>query len=116
MGDDLRRRAADTKEYLKAQLESYQQRTRATREQVASMNRKHESLRKKLEDNKMHERLQGIEKRLRMQAQTIFNLQEHVDTRARQTDFEGIKHDCMSISGQLNNMIKEGLSHHAQNL
>merc|ERR1711918_297470 len=39
--------------------------------------------------------------------QTIFALQEYVETKGRETDFESIKENCMNIVDKLNKEAKE---------
>jgi len=114
--DDLRRRAGDTKAYLQEQLASYERRTKSTKEQVTGLRRKYESAKKRLEEHDTYKQLSALEQKLKTYAQNIFTLQEFVETKGRESDYVSLKDNCLSFSGQLNILVKEGLMTQAQNL
>merc|ERR1711918_332965 len=93
--EGLRRRALESKTYLQEQLESSK---------------------KMLESSETHTRLESLEKKLRTYAQNIFTLQEYVETRGRETDYESLKNNCVTICSNLNALAKENMNNAAQNL
>jgi len=114
--EGLRQRALESKTYLQEQLDSYQKRTKTSKEQVKGLSASYESAKKQLEASETHTRLESLEKKLRTYAQNIFTLQEYVETKGRETDFESLKNNCVNICGNLNNLAKENMNNQAQNL
>merc|ERR1712070_487664 len=96
--DGLSRRASQTVEYLNRLLKQYHSRRESVKQQVAQLTSKYEGMKKEL---------QALEMKLRTYAQTIFALQEYVETKGRETDFESIKENCNSIVDKLNKEAKE---------
>lgn len=76
----------------------------------------YEGAKKQLESSETHTRLESLEKKLRTYAQNIFTLQEYVETKGRETDYESLKNNCVNICGNLNNLAKENMNNQAQNL
>mmetsp|Transcript_7231 Transcript_7231/g.16552 ORF Transcript_7231/g.16552 Transcript_7231/m.16552 type:complete len:611 (+) Transcript_7231:180-2012(+) len=114
--DGLRDKAANTKVYLQQQAESYKQRTKTSKEQVASLRRRYEEVKAELNGNETYKQMEMMEGRLRKYAQTIFTLNEYVETKGRETDYLGLKDKCMSMTNQLNSVAKEAILHQATNL
>jgi intraflagellar transport protein 74 len=117
--DDLeypRRKANETKAYLQEQMENYKKRTRISKEQVAAIRRRYDDLKADLSNNETYKQMETNEGRLRKYAQTIFNLNEFVESKGRETDFEALKENCMSMTSQLNNLVKDAIIKQTTNL
>merc|ERR1711907_800403 len=67
----------------------------------------YEGMKKELQSSETWKKLQALEMKLRTYAQTIFALQEYVETKGRETDFESIKENCNNIVDKLNAQAKE---------
>lgn len=83
--EGLRRSAAESKAYLQEQMESYRKRVRDSREMVASMRREYETVKKELEDNETYKDLEDMENRMRKYAQTIFQLEEYIAAKSKES-------------------------------
>merc|ERR1711988_32297 len=105
--DGLSRRAQQTVEYLNRLLKQYQSRRESVKQQVAQLTSKYEGMKKELQSSETWKKLQALEMKLRTYAQTIFALQEYVETKGRETDFESIKENCNSIVEKLNQEAKD---------
>jgi len=105
--DGLSRRASQTVEYLNRLLKQYHSRRESVKQQVAQLTSKYEGMKKELQASETWKKLQALEMKLRTYAQTIFALQEYVETKGRETDFESIKENCNSIVDKLNKEAKE---------
>merc|ERR1711998_721378 len=75
--------------------------------ELGSLTSKIEGMKKELQASETWKKLQALEMKLRTYAQTIFALQEYVETKGRETDFESIKENCNSIVDKLNKEAKE---------
>ena len=104
---DLQERAETTKDYLAQMSERYTQRTAAMKEKIAEVSAQYEKNRAKLETNDTWKSLDGLEQKLRHQGQNIFALQEFIEMKGRQSDFEGIKIDCLKMVEELNSIAIE---------
>jgi len=114
--DSMHQEASECKTYLEKQLDSYTRRAKTTKEQVKALHVQYEGLKKKLEGNDTHTRLDGLEKKLRNYAQNTFQLQEFVEVKSRQTDYDTLKGNSLAMVTQLNSRIQERMSKEVQNL
>jgi len=100
--DGLRAQAEKTKKYLHEMMEKYQTRQDNVKQQVAQLSAQYEQVKNDLSNNKTHETLEALEKKIAAQANSIFSLQEYIETKGRETDFESLKDDCLRITESLN--------------
>lgn len=105
--DGLSRRASATVEYLQRLLKQYHARRESVKQQVAQLTQKYEGMKKSLASSDTNKGLTALEMKLRTYAQNIFALQEYVETKGRETDFESIKEGCNAIVDKLNQEAKE---------
>merc|ERR1711988_7791 len=75
--------------------------------ELAPLTTKYEGMKKELQASETWKKLHALEMKLRTYAQNIFALQEYVETKGRETDFESIKENCMNIVDKLNKEAKE---------
>jgi intraflagellar transport protein 74 len=114
--DGLREGAQSSKAWLQTTIEQYKARKQSSREQVSGLRRRYEEVRRELADNETYKALEGQEGRLRKYAQTIFLLNEFVETKGRETEYESLKGGCLGMAGRLNGLAKEAMLQQAQNL
>ena len=98
----LRKRFENTQQLLQEQRRSYIKRRDAMRQQVQALTAEHESIKRSLNNNDTAKDLEDMEKRLRHFERTIFELNEFVETKSRETDYEFVKADCLKMIDQLN--------------
>lgn len=104
--DGLRRRAAATMTSLSRLLKDYQARRDTIKGQVAQLSAKHDELKAKIAASDEHKTLTALEAKLRTYAQTIFQLQEYVETKGRLTDYKPLKENCFYQVDELNTRAK----------
>ena len=108
----LRKRFETTQQLLQEQRRSYVKRRDAMRQQVQALSAEHENVKRALNNNETAKDLDDMEKRLRHYERTIFELNEFVETKTRETDFEVLKGDCLKMIDSLNKMaIKSSQEH-----
>jgi len=100
--DDLRQKAQATMSSLQRLLNDYKSRKDAVKSQVTQLSQEYDALKAKIASSETHKSLAALEAKLRTYAQTIFHLQEFVESKQRQTDFIPIKDSCNSIIDTLN--------------
>ncbi|KAJ8606934.1 hypothetical protein CTAYLR_008637 [Chrysophaeum taylorii] len=105
--DGLRRRAAATMSALSRLLKEYQGRKETIRLQASQVSAKYEDLKAKINASEAHKTLTDLEAKLKTYAQTIFQLQEYVDTKSRQTDYKQLKENCNHLVDNLNAIAKK---------
>lgn len=103
--DGLRKRFEATQQTLQEQRRSYIKRRDAMRQQVQSISAEHENVKRALNNNDAAKDLEDMEKRLRHYERSIFELNEFVETKTRETDYEGIKGGCLKMLESLNKLI-----------
>ncbi|EGB04506.1 hypothetical protein AURANDRAFT_38960 [Aureococcus anophagefferens] len=104
--DGLRQRAAATMSALSRLLKEYQSRQESVRSQVTHLTAKYEALKGKIQSSESAKTLSGLEAKLRTYGQTIFHLQEYVETKGRETDYKVVKESCLTIVEKLNVQAK----------
>merc|ERR1719181_2304439 len=105
--DGLSRRASQTVEYLNRLLKQYQSRKQSVQQQVMQLTSKYKGMKKELQSSETWKKLQAQEMKLRTYAQTIFALQEYVETKGRETDFVAMKENVMGLVEKLNKQAKD---------
>lgn len=105
--DGLRQRATNTMSALSRLLKDYQSRKETIKTQVTHLSAKHEDLKTKINASDAHKTLAALEAKLKTYAQTIFHLQEYVETKGRQTDYKHFKDNCHHLVDKLNARAKQ---------
>jgi len=62
-----------------------------SKEEVNGLRRKYEAVKKELGENESFKQMEAMEARLRKHSQAIFTLNEYVETKGRETDYESLK-------------------------
>ena len=104
--DSLRQRAAATMSALSRLLKEYQGRQESVKSQVTHLTAKYEALKGKIQASDAAKTLSALEAKLRTYGQTIFHLQEYVETKGRETDYKVVKDSCMATVDKLNSQAK----------
>lgn len=55
-------------------------------------------------------RVDGLEQKLRTYSQTVFNLQEFINSRKRESDYEGLRSEVQDITASINKLIIEQIN------
>jgi len=105
--DGLRRQAKATVGHLSRLLKDYQHRKDAVKAQVTQLTAKYDQLKSTLSNSDEHKSLAALEAKLRTYAQTIFHLQEYIETKNRQSDYKPIKDHCTHLVDHLNVVAKK---------
>lgn len=100
--DRMRREFNTTKQFLVDLKSSYLKRRDTMRQQIQSVSVEFESLKKQLNANEIARELDDTEKRLKHYERSIFELREFVETKTRETDYEGVKANCLHVLDALN--------------
>lgn len=91
--EEVKREAEDAKKHLLKE----KQRTRKLREnakhQVAVLGQAFDKKKRELAGNEVMKRVDGLEQRLRTHSATVFSLQEFINSRKRESDYEGIREE-----------------------
>merc|ERR1711991_772776 len=103
--DGLRRRFEATQSLLQEQRRSYIKRRDAMRQQVQAVSAEHENIKRSLNNNDTSKDLEDMEKNLRQKERTIFDLDEFVESKSRETDYESIKGGCLKMLDNLNRLV-----------
>jgi intraflagellar transport protein 74 len=105
--EGLRHRAAATISQLSRLLKEYQGRRESVKSQVTHLTQKYEQLKNKIQHSETAKTLSTLEAKLRTYAQTIFHLQEYVETKGRETDYKAVKENCNQLVDKLNAIARK---------
>ena len=103
--DGLRRRFEQTQQTLQEQRRSYIKRRDAMRQQVQAVSTEHEHIKRTLNNNDTAKDLEDMEKNLRQKERTLYDLNEFVESKTRETDYESIKGGCLKVLDSLNKLV-----------
>lgn len=95
--EGLRQQFEKTQAYLIQQKQEYRKRRDSIRQQVQMLSSEHESLKKMIASNDIAKDLDEIEKRLRNNEKTIFELKEFIEAKSYETDYDTIKVHCVQV-------------------
>jgi intraflagellar transport protein 74 len=101
----MRREFEKTQQYLQEQKRVYVKRRDSMRQQVQALSVEHEGAKKALASHDIARELDDTEKRLKHYERAIFEIKEFVESKARESDFELIKSDCLKKLDLLNSLV-----------
>jgi intraflagellar transport protein 74 len=101
----MRREFEKTQQYLQEQKRVYVKRRDSMRQQVQALSVEHEGDKKALASHDIARELDDTEKRLKHYERAIFEIKEFVESKARESDFELIKSDCLKKLDLLNSLV-----------
>lgn len=79
----------------------------ASKHQVTSLNATLETRKSKLNENEIHTSLTSQEAKLRLIWQSAFSLDDFVRMKEKETQYMGVKADCMRITDECNALLKD---------
>jgi len=100
--EGLKTKAQNTKNYLVDMMEKYKSRKENIKQQVSQIAAQYDKIKADLNQNETAKTLESLEKKIAAQANSIFSLNEYIETKGRETDFESLKEDCLRITESLN--------------
>lgn len=100
--EGVKRRYERTKVELLDLHAQYVKRRDGMRQQMQSVSAENEGLKKMLSANETARELEETERRLKQAEKVIFDLREFIEAKSRETDYEGLKANCLKISDSLN--------------
>ncbi|CAM9135327.1 unnamed protein product, partial [Ectocarpus fasciculatus] len=100
--EGMKRRYERTKVDLLELHTQYIKRRDGMRQQMQSVSAENEGLKKMLASNDTARELEETERRLKQAEKVIFDLRDFIDTKSRETDYEGLKANCLKMSDSLN--------------
>ena len=103
--DGLHRSFDSMKTNLLHAKSDYLTRKEAMKQQVARAAMENETLKKQLAGHDVAKDLEETEKRLRHYERTVFELNDFVESKTRETDFESVKAKCLVMLDSLNNLV-----------
>lgn len=101
----MRKEFERTQQQLQDQKKAYGKRRDAMRQQIQALSVEHEGAKKALAGHDVARELDDTEKRLRHYERAIFEIKEFVETKTRESDYEGIKGDCLKKLDSLNALV-----------
>lgn len=104
--DGLRQRAAATLSTLSRFIREYQGRRESVRSQVVHLTSKYEALKGKIQASESARNLSVLEAKIRSYGQTIFHLQDFVETKSRETDYKFLKESTFTLLSNMNRNAK----------
>lgn len=100
--DGLRRKFDKTKNELHSLSDGYNRRRTAMQQQVLLTSQEVEMLKKQLAGSETAKELEESEKQLKRKEETVFDLKEFIDSKTRDTEYEGLKNNCLKTIEILN--------------
>jgi intraflagellar transport protein 74 len=100
--EGVKRRYERTKVELLELHGQYIKRRDGMRQQMQSVSAENEGLKKMLSSHDTGRELEETERRLKQAEKVIFDLKEFIDVKGRETDYEGLKSNCLKMSDALN--------------
>lgn len=73
--------------------------------QVAQLSQEYEKKSSELRGNEIYKSFESLEKKLQTYAQATFTLQEFIDTRKRESDYETLLKDCSALTSEMNGLL-----------
>ena len=102
---NLEERADSTREYLIEMKERLYQRGAFMETEAKQLSLRYEKNKDLLERSETWQSLKEFEDKLCRQGQVVHTLKEFVSRKGRQTNYETIKSDCVSIVEELNDLL-----------
>jgi intraflagellar transport protein 74 len=100
--DHLRHEFEGTQLKLQDARAAYIKRRDTMKHQVQTVSMEYEAIKKTLNAHDIAREIDDTEKRLKHYERSIFELREFVDTKSRETDYEGVKANCLKLVDSAN--------------
>jgi len=103
--EELRELANEQKKQLLIETQRSKKAREAVKQQVQILANTVDRKKKELALNDVSKRFTELENKLRTYAQTVFTLQEFIQSRKRESDYEGVMRECLQLSTDINQLI-----------
>lgn len=103
--DELKQEHEEEKRRLLRSKHETLKQKEAIKTQVQQASHKLERLKQELKDDSTGRRLENLESKLKTYAQQVFQLQEYIATKKRESDYEGLLSEVKSITSRINNTL-----------
>lgn len=103
--DELKEEAQNAKKSLLQQKQKSKKIRDAIKQQIQLHGHTLEAKKKDLEKNETMKRIEQSEQKLRTYSQTVFQLQEYIQGRKRESDYESISKQVMETTSKINKHI-----------
>mmetsp|Transcript_24724 Transcript_24724/g.24952 ORF Transcript_24724/g.24952 Transcript_24724/m.24952 type:complete len:238 (+) Transcript_24724:359-1072(+) len=100
--EGLRKKFEKTKNELHNLADGYNRRKVTMQQQVQVIAQELETVKKQLQSNETARELDDTEKTLKSKESKVFELKEGIDARTRETEYEGLKNNCLKSIEILN--------------
>lgn len=105
--DELKEEAKNAKNDLRKEMQHTKKVRDSIKQQVQLMGHAYEKKKRELDGNETMKRVDGLEQKLRTYSQTVFTLTEYIQSRKRESDYNGISKQVMETTGKINKHIIE---------
>lgn len=86
--DELRAQASEIKKHLLSENQKLKKQRDAIKQQVSLLSAEYEQMKKRMSSSDVHKKLESMEAKLRTYAQTAFQLEEFVNSRKRDSEYD----------------------------
>lgn len=103
--DELKQASVQAKKDLLVENSRAKKAREAIKIQVALLSADMERRTKELQASDTYKKIEGWEQKLKTHAGAVFTLQEYIQTRKRESDFEGLLKECTDVTKQINTIL-----------
>jgi intraflagellar transport protein 74 len=103
--DELKNASIQAKKDLLVENSRAKKAREAIKTQVALLSTEFERRNKELQANDTFKKIEAWEQKLKTHAGAVFTLQEYINTRKRESDYEGLLKECAEVTKQINVLL-----------
>lgn len=103
--EELREQSVRLKKSLAAENAAFKKAREAIKMQVAALSAEAEKRNKELQHSEAMKRIEAWETKLKTHAGAVFTLQEFIQTKKRESDYEGLLKECSEVTKQINALL-----------
>jgi intraflagellar transport protein 74 len=103
--DELKDVSVQAKKDLLVENQRVKKQREAIKVQVALVSAEAEKKSKELQSNETWKRFENLEQKLKTHAGAVFTLQEFIQTKKRESDYEGLLKECAEVTKQINTIL-----------
>ena len=103
--EELREQSVKTKKTLAADYAYFKKAREAIKMQVGALSAEVERRNKELQASEAMKRIEAWETKLKTHAGAVFTLQEFIQTKKRESDYEGLLKECSDVTKQINAIL-----------
>lgn len=103
--DELKHDATEAKKALQKEKQRTKKLKDSSKHQVQILGQAFDKRKKELTGNETMKRMDALEQKLRTYSSTVYSLQDFIDSRKRESDYEGIHNEVKELTKQINKHI-----------